>query len=138
MRIWKMNNYLKLFAVCLFSVAVAACATSGVVGKSDSESGKSEVVEIQNKSLAKKVSIKEFKSRVINDLLNVQVEIQNNFSSTQEFQYKFSWFDTTGFAIESGGDSWKTLVLHGQESKTVQGLAPNPTAKKFKIVLRKL
>lgn len=138
MRIRIMNNYLKFFSVCLFSSVIIACATSGVVGKSDPASGKSEIVEIQNKSLAKKVSIKDFKSRVVNDLLNVQVEIENNFSSTQEFQYKFSWFDTTGFAVESGGDSWKTLVLHGQEVKTVQGLAPNPTARKFKIVLRKL
>lgn len=133
-----MNNYLKIFFVCFFSIFVGACATSGVVGESNPESGKSEIIEIQNKSLAKKVSIKDFKTRVVNDLLNVQAEIQNNFNSTQEFQYKFSWFDTTGFAVESGGDSWKTLVLHGQEAKTVQGLAPNPTARKFKIVLRKL
>lgn len=133
-----MKSYLKIVSICIFSVVIAACSTSGVKGTSDSTSGKSEIIEVQNKSLAKKVGIKDFKTRVVNDLLNVQVEIENKFSSTQEFQYKFSWFDVTGFAVDSGGDSWKTLVLHGMESKTVQALAPNPTARKFKIVLRKL
>ena len=119
-------------------IFISACATSGIVAESDPATGKSDVVEIQNSSLAKKVAIKNFNTRVINDLLNVQVEIQNLFDSDQEFQYKFSWFDVTGFEIESEGNSWKTLILHGKETKNVQGLAPNPTVKKYKIVLRQL
>ena len=131
-----MNNYLKLSIASLFLLTLVACATSGVMGTSDS--AKSEIVEVQNKSLAKKVSIKDFKTRIVNDLLNVQVEIENNFNSTQEFQYKFSWFDTTGFAVDSEASSWNAIILHGKESKTVQALAPNPAARKFKIVLRSL
>ena len=137
-----MKNYLKLvfssLVLAMTAMMVVACATSGVVGTSDTASGKSEIVEIQNKSLAKKVSIKDFKTRIVNDLLNVQVEIESNFNSTQEFQYKFSWFDTTGFAVDSEASAWNSIVLHGKESKTVQALAPNPAARKFKIVLRKL
>ena len=137
-----MNKFLKYsfsgLMLTLSSIMLVACATSGVVGTSDSASDKSEIVEIQNKSLAKKVSIKDFKTRVVNDLLNVQVEIENNFDSTQEFQYKFSWFDRTGFALDSEASTWNAIVLHGKEVKTVQALGPNPAARKFKIVLRKL
>jgi len=133
-----LNKAMKFLSVCLFTAAVGACATSGVVGESDPSGEKSELIEIQNKSLAKKVSIQNFKTRVVNDLLNVQVEIESQFSSTQEFQYKFSWFDATGFEVEGEANSWRTLILTGKETKTVQAVAPNPTAKKYRMVLREL
>jgi uncharacterized protein YcfL len=137
-----MDKYLKIFSIGFFVVAftlfVAACSTSGIVGGSGKSTNGSEMVEIQNKSLAKKLSIENFNTRVINDLLNVQVSIENQFTSSQEFQYKFAWFDVTGFEIEAEGNTWHTLVLHGKEMKTIQALAPNPTVRKYKIVLREL
>ena len=75
---------------------------------------------------------------MINNLLNVQVEIANDFSSTQNFQYRFSWFDSSGFEVEKESGSWQPVIMHGGAVTTLQAVAPNPTAKTFKIVLRQL
>ena len=133
-----MDNYLKTLFIGFIVVIMTACTTTGMVGGSGKSPNDAEMVEIQNKSLAKKLSIQSFNTRVVNDLLKVQVSIENLFTSTQEFQYKFSWFDVTGFEVEIEGNAWHTLILHGKEMKTVQALAPNPTARKYKIVLREL
>lgn len=134
----------KLFFNLVFLSSVfflASCATTtGVVGEVDpgAEKEKASMIEVQNKSLAKRVSIKDFKNRVVNDLLNVQVKIANDFSSTQQFQYRFSWFDASGFEVEKEADNWQPLIMHGGAVTTVQGVAPNPAVKSYKIVLRQL
>mgnify|MGYP001049137080 CR=1 FL=1 len=135
------NNEIKKCAsgvALMLAMLAGGCASSGVVSEADPSAKNTELVEVQNKALAKKVSIRNFKTREINDLLNVQLEIQSEFSSTQEFQYKLSWFDGAGFEVESEANSWKTLLLYGKETKTVQAVAPNPTVKKFKLFLREL
>lgn len=136
----KTDGYLTLAFVVSAALLSSCATTSGIMGKADpsAEEGKATMIEVENKSLAKKVSIKSFKNRVINDLLNVQVEIANEFSSTQQFQYRFSWFDASGFEIEQESESWKPVVMHGGAVTTIQAVAPNPTAKTYKIVLRQL
>ncbi len=129
------------FILIVSSLIMAGCATTtGITGSVDpsAEAEKSSLIEVQNKSLAKKVSITSFKNKVVNDLLNVQVEIANDFSSTRELQYRFSWFDAAGFEIEQEGGRWQPIVMHGGSVTTLRAVAPNPTVKSYKIVLREL
>ena len=132
---------IKLGLITAIALSIVACATTGVVGEVNPEASdkeKAELIEVQSKSLAKKVVIKSFRTKMVNDLLMAQVEIANQFSSTQDFQYKFAWYDASGFEVESEGEAWTPIVLHGGAVKSLQAVAPNPTVKKFKIVIRKL
>lgn len=133
----KLNRYIGVFALVL-TLFLPACATTlGTAAKVDiSSTEATPVIEVANKALEKRFKIKSFKNRMVNDLLNVQVEIANDFSSTQQFQYRFSWYDASGFEIEKEAGSWQPIVMHGRAVTTLQAVAPNPAAKSYKIVLR--
>jgi len=38
--------------------------------------------------------------------------------------------------VDSARSAWIPIYLNGRETKTIQGLAPNPSAKTFKIKIR--
>ena len=44
--------------------------------------------------------------------------------------------DAEGAEIDPDGDPWRPLVLHGKETRTIQGVAPNASATSFKLRVR--
>ena len=51
-------------------------------------------------------------------------------------QSKFAWFAADGAEIDPDTDPWRPLVLHGKETRTVQGVAPSADASSFKLRVR--
>ena len=82
------------------------------------------------------IKVLDTRSRVINDLLQVNMELENGYSHPYNLEYKFSWYDSGGMEIDPGRTAWIPFHLNGRETKSVQGVAPNPSAKAFKIKLR--
>lgn len=131
-------------AVLVGGLVGCATKTSGIQGAAatvqspDGAMQSSQYVIIDNSKLARGLQIVNLKSQFVGDLLKAQVSLVSKYSKTLEFQYKFFWFDANGMEINPGSLPWTPLTLHGNESKTVQAVAPNPAAREFKINIRAL
>ena len=73
---------------------------------------------------------------VSGDLLRIDVDIFNNASSQQRFNYVFEWFDQDGMAVFSPMSRWRSQIIEGKETVTLTGIAPNPRAKDFRLKLQ--
>jgi uncharacterized protein YcfL len=82
------------------------------------------------------VKVLDTRSRFVNGLLMVNTELESGYSSPYRLEYKFSWYDSNGMEVDPARSAWIPFYLNGRENKTIQGLAPNPSAKSFKIKLR--
>lgn len=130
-----------IFCLCFFNGC--ATRTSGVEGGQtviDTPDGKqfSNYLMVYNPSLAGRIQIVELKSAVINDLLKAQVSLASTKNKTLSFQYKFAWFDKNGMEIDSSGNAWNPIVVHGKEFRNLQAVAPNASAKSFKVKIRSI
>ena len=53
------------------------------------------------------------------------------------WQDDVAWFDAAGMEIRADSEAWTPLVLHGYETRTLQGVAPHPSARAFKVKIRR-
>lgn len=70
------------------------------------------------------------------DLMKASVEVRNASRFSYTFEYRFKWYDEAGMEISPDGTAWTPVSLMPQESKSMQALAPNPTAGTFKLFLQ--
>ncbi|HBM16516.1 MAG TPA: hypothetical protein DD381_09285 [Lentisphaeria bacterium] len=82
------------------------------------------------------IKVLDTKSKFVNGLLKVNMQLENGISNPYTLEYKFSWFDSDGMEVDEGSTAWMPIYLNGRETRTIQGLAPNPSAKSFKIKIR--
>lgn len=75
-------------------------------------------------------------SVVSGDLLRIDVDIFNNGSTQQRFNYVFEWFDQDGMAVFTPMSRWQGRIIEGKEMITLTGIAPNPRAKDFRLKLQ--
>lgn len=76
------------------------------------------------------------KSTLAGDLMKVQVAIRSKDRDTVQIQYKFDWFDAAGMEIGANQGAWKPFLIYGREARTIQGVAPDPRAREFKLKVR--
>lgn len=135
---------LKLAALLIVGIAVlcGCSATSGAegrarVGKTDDGAPLLNTKIVYNStSLSRKVAIDEMTSSMAGDMLLAQVTMHSKAGETINLQYKFEWFDLNGLALNAASATWKPLLIYGKESKTIQGLAPDPRGRDYKLLLR--
>ncbi len=113
--------------------------TSGI-GTDKVENGQeySQFLQLHNEKLSSQLSITDVKSRKINDLLEVNLQLTSHYEKSLKLQYHFNWFDKDGFAIESRKSPWQPLDLHGMQTTTVRGLAPSTQVASFNIYVREV
>lgn len=129
--------------VITVSLGLGGCSTTGGVeatGKTgwDDQGARSLETNIvfSSSGLKGDVNIVDLKSTLAGDIMRAQVLLRSKDNDTLQLQYRFEWYDAGGTEINSGSGSWKPLILNGRETKTVQGVAPDPRAKEFKLKLR--
>jgi uncharacterized protein YcfL len=129
--------------ILVFALITAGCAnnkppTTSGTGTSAMTQGDdfSKQLEVQNADLAKKLVISDVKSRKNNGLLQVHLTLTSRYEKSQKLQYHFNWFDEGGFVIEAGKTPWIPLELHGKQSTTLPGLAPNINVSTFNVYVR--
>jgi len=86
-----------------------------------------------NPKVKNKVKIYNVKMRYVNDVLQTSVTLVNCTKKPMNIVYKFMWFDKDDFEVRANTSPWLPLYFQPGEQKTVQGVAPNPSAKSFKI-----
>lgn len=128
----------KFFILTTTSLAFTACNPQKIVDNSSSniiKSQKSEVI-INNIPLSYKVSIDGYNSRFINDLLEASVNISNKDATQYPLEYKFKWYDVTGFEISESLSIWKPFVLDASDTVALKALAINSKVETFKFYIR--
>lgn len=119
------------------SVAMLGCAvneTATVTVKADGTT--EQILESNSGVLSSSLSIADTKTGFVGNMLKTQVTIKNDSRSDLSFQYKFKWLDQSGFEVAIDGRPWTPLTITPYESKTVQGIAPNPSVKSFKVLVQ--
>ncbi|MCL1068190.1 YcfL family protein [Shewanella olleyana] len=112
---------------------MSACAnhTAGVSAGSNGET------RIDNASFASDVAVEQVKVRTQGDLLQGSALILSKVGTDLRLQYKFTWYDVSGYTIEDEATSWKSLKLHGMQQMQVSAVAPNANATRFEVYVRK-
>ncbi len=116
--------------------------TSGIEGSStvmmDTDGGYqySEYVVVNNPKVARGLQIATLSQEFVGDILRAQVTLVSKYSKTQQYQYRFSWFDESGLELDASARHWIPFQMYDNETKTLQGVAPNPSARQFKINIR--
>lgn len=133
------------FVIILMALSLTGCSTTaGIEGSMSAATGQDgqtvyrKNVIINNDSLARNIQIVDMKSDFLGNLLRAHVSLLNKDNDTINLQFKFSWFDEGGRELDPDTDAWTPVILYGNESKSLQGVAPNPNAKEFKIKIREL
>jgi len=139
---FKATVCLGAISAMLLGAMVSGCKTSGMEGSAtavttpEGDMQTSKFVVINNPKLAKGLQIVDLKSVFKGDILMGQVTLVSKYSATLKFQYKFAWFNKDGMEISPDSGPWTPLIMYGNESKTIQSVAPNSGAREFKIKIR--
>lgn len=62
--------------------------------------------------------------------------LKNRAGTTQNFEYKFVWFDDHDMPIDEDDRPWRPVSVPGHDQVTVGGTGPSDRAKRFQIQLR--
>ena len=130
-----MKNCLSITATLLL---ITACNSQGHVDPSSSNimKSKNSKVIINNIPLSYQVSIDGYDSRFINDLLEASVKISSKDATQHTLEYKFKWYDATGFETAESLSIWKPFVLDASDSIALKALAITPKVETFKFYIR--
>ena len=126
-------------AVAALAAGCAAPNTSGItVGvEADEEGNLQELLQVDNNKLARQLKVLDMSvGQTKNGLMKASLKLQSNLNKDFTAQSKFAWFDADGAEIDPDTDPWRPLVLHGKETRTVQGVAPTAAAVSFKLRVR--
>ncbi len=123
----------KLVLAFVAAFVFTACAphTAGIMGSSTGE------VRVDNKTFASEVSVDQIQARLQGDLLQGSGIIQSKVATDLRLQYKFTWYDVSGFTLEDEASAWKSLKLHGKQRMQVTALAPNASAVRYELYVRR-
>jgi uncharacterized protein YcfL len=139
----KMNRmWISLGLAALAGACGCATKTSGIEGGQtiietpEGDWQTSNYVIVNNPKVARGIQIVDLRSEFVGDLLKANITLVSKSSGTLKAQYKFAWFNAQGMEIDPEAGPWEPMILYGNESKTLQAVAPNPSAREFKIKIR--
>jgi uncharacterized protein YcfL len=127
-----------LAALCLL---LAGCATNvNTVERAQSQATPNYVADkrvITDNTLAGAIRVVSVNQATVSgNLLKIEAVIENLHNSVMTLNYKFEWFDTSGMAVASPNETWKSIRLQGRETSTISTVAVNPRAVDFVLKLR--
>lgn len=130
----------KTLASLLLLVFAGCWGTSGTetvsVTGPNGESTYTTYIHAANQRLARRVAVVRVDRMEIGGLVKSAVTLQSRTTDTEAVQYRWVWFDSHGFEVNSSSQAWHPLLVYGKQTTSVQGVAPNPSAKEFKLHLR--
>lgn len=121
------------------AVGCASPNTSGIsAGVTTDASGVLQpVLEVSNTTLSKNLKVVAQQTAIApSGFLKAAVSIYSGFNKSRTIQYKFYWMDSQGMDIQPDGDAWTPLVLHGKETRQIQGTAPSAEASGYVLRIR--
>ena len=131
-----------LGAAAVAAALAAGCAAPNTAGitvgvEADADGNLQQVLQVDNAKLAKSLKVEEaVVGQTKNGLMKVNVKLTSRQNKDVVAQSKFAWFDADGNEIAPDTDPWRPLVLHGKETRSLQGVAPGASAVSFKLRVR--
>ena len=120
----------------------AGCAspnTSGITvgAETDADGNLQQLLQVDNAKLARQLHVDDLVvGQTKNGLMKASVKLTSHQNKSIVAQSKFAWFDADGNEIDPDTDPWRPLVIHGKETRTIQGVAPTAAAVSFKLRVR--
>jgi uncharacterized protein YcfL len=132
----RLRRYVWLIALLLLACAGTASNILHVQAGPGGLSSKKE--EINDASLSRSLTFGEVSVRPLGlaASMEAQVIIQNKSRRDVMFEYRFIWYDASGFEISSA-PSWTPALLSGREARGYKSTAPAPNATNFKCMIRR-
>ena len=131
-----------LGAAAVAAALAAGCAAPNTAGitvgvEADADGNLQQVLQVDNAKLAKSLKVEEaVVGQTKNGLMKVNVKLTSRQNKDVVAQSKFAWFDADGNEIDPDTDPWRPLAIHGNETRTIQGVAPTAAAVSFKLRVR--
>ena len=122
-----------IYSGLILAAALTLSACTNTAGISVNSLGETRV---DSKSFARDISVEGVEARRVGDLIQGSALIVSKSSSDMRVQYKFTWYDASGFTIEDEATSWKSVKLHGKQQLQVSAVAPNAQVAKFDVYVR--
>jgi uncharacterized protein YcfL len=132
----------RFVSLALVALLVGCSGTAGIQARSvaitgpEGETTYSSYINADNSRLARRLAVVRLDRADIGGLVKAAVTLQSRTEDTEAIQYKWTWFDSKGFEVSSASQPWQPLLVYGMQTTAVQGLAPNPSVKDFKLHLR--
>lgn len=122
-----------------FLALIVVGALSGCAGMKTAESADGDKVKYQviaTGDTEDRLDVLNVVSAKSGDLAKASVELQNDSNFAYTFEYRFKWYDAAGMEINPDATAWTPVSIMAKETKSLQALAPNPTAATFKLFLQ--
>lgn len=124
-----MKNLLKLSLIAALSAGFVGCTAPNALSTQSTADGTYSVKVVGNNLLlSSKVSVQRISMTYAGDLRKVALGIKGDWFVTKKFTYKIVWVDANKMEISPESSIWMPIILAGRETKTVQSIAPNPSA----------
>ena len=120
---------------CMLIKKTSGTEVIGVLTEPGQE-GMSRAIIVNNAKLGRALQVVDIRHDFVGEFLRPSVILASKYAATLQFQYKFSWYDETGLEVHPNTDAWTPVVLHGNQTMTVQAVAPHPSVKSFKLNIR--
>lgn len=140
-----LSTALGLASVGLALVMGGGCRTTPTVRETpavtirhaDGSTDISHDIVYSNSRLGRSIEILEVRRRQTgHGLLNPSVTMLSTYGGTLKFEYRFCWFDASGYEIGADTNSWKPVTLQKQENRTIEAVAPSAEVMEFKLRIR--
>lgn len=131
-------RFFRLFALVFCLTALTACTAPNALSTQTAKDGTYSVkTRTSNPVLLTEIGVDRINTSYAGDLKKVALGIKNQRFNNKHFSYKIVWVDANQMEINPESAIWKPIDLTGREVKTVQSLAPNPSAVDVVIYLKK-
>ncbi|MGE4315497.1 YcfL family protein [Acinetobacter sp.] len=133
-----MKICLKLGAASFLAAALIGCTAPNSLSTQTAADGTYSVKTVSNNpKLVTQIAVDRISMGYAGDLKKASIAIKDRWFVSRNFEYKIVWVDANGFEVNPEGSRWKPIQLTGREIKTVQSIAPNPSAVDVVVYLRK-
>ncbi|MGO2508069.1 YcfL family protein [Vibrio hibernica] len=123
----------KWIIACLGIVILAGCSNNTAGLRVDSGSQK---VLYGDSALDDRLAINDISTQDMNGNTRGVVQVESKYSSDQQLQYRFYWYDDNGIEVNAKQGAWRQFMLRGYESISLSEVSVNPNAKEFRIQIR--
>jgi len=117
--------------------ALTACNTSNTVvpmGSGPGQPGFQQV--LTNGWLNSKSNVTDVRQDVVSgDMKRVQVSVYSDQLTSQNFSYRFEWFDASGMRMQGAGEAWQSRTIKPKETIQLTTVAPSPKATQWQLKL---
>lgn len=127
-------NYRAFLALIVVGMLTTACSDIKTVKAGDGSAVKYQVIATGDTE--DRLRILNVAAAKAGDLARASVELQNDSNFAWKFEYRFKWYDANGMEINAESTAWTPVAIMAKETKSLQALAPNPTAATFKLFLQ--